>query len=91
MVRAPNRKGLCCVAKTMAGKLRFLLFACLGAALVWGVAPALSLTPYRPEAVDFTQPVPDVVELAGSGHGARRAPRPRALTAGRGPCATSRR
>jgi hypothetical protein len=54
----------------MVGKFRFLLFACLGAALVWGVAPAFSLTTYRPAAVDFTQPVPEMVELAGSGAGA---------------------
>ena len=43
-----------------AGKIRFLLLACVGAVLAWGVAPALSLTPYAPEPKDFTQAVPDV-------------------------------
>jgi hypothetical protein len=42
----------------MAGKIRFLLLACIGAMLVWGVAPALSLRPYAPQPTDFTQPVP---------------------------------
>ena len=43
-----------------AGKIRFLLLACVGAMLAWGVAPALSLSPYAPQPTDFTQPVPDV-------------------------------
>jgi hypothetical protein len=47
----------------MAGKLRFLPLACVCAALAWGVAPALSLTPYVPRAVDFTQPVPRVAAV----------------------------
>jgi hypothetical protein len=42
----------------MAGKIRFLLLACVGAMLVWGTAPALSLRPYAPQPTDFTQPVP---------------------------------
>jgi N-acetylmuramoyl-L-alanine amidase-like protein len=56
------------------GKLRFLLLACVAATLAWGVAPALSLTPYVPRAVDFTQPVPAVVAL-GHGHAPARAGR----------------
>ena len=55
----------------MARKLRFLLLACVGVTLGWGVAPALSLTPYTPGAVDFTQPVPAVVALEGAGHGSQ--------------------
>jgi hypothetical protein len=47
----------------MAGKLRFLPLACVCAAFVWGVAPALSLTPYVPRAVDFTQPMPRVAKV----------------------------
>jgi N-acetylmuramoyl-L-alanine amidase len=47
----------------MAAKLRFLPLACVCAALAWGVAPALSLTPYVPRAVDFTQPVPTVIKV----------------------------
>ena len=43
-----------------AGKIRLLLLACVAVALAWGVAPALSLTRYRPEPVDFTQAVPGV-------------------------------
>jgi hypothetical protein len=43
-----------------AGKIRFLLLACVGVALAWGAAPALSLRPYVPQPSDFTQPVPDV-------------------------------
>ena len=53
----------------MRGKLRYVLLACAGA-LLWSVAPALSLTPYAPEAVDFSQPVPPLQEL-----GARQAAR----------------
>jgi len=63
----------------MAGKIRLLLLACVCATLAWGVAPALSLTPYTPEAVDFSQDVPAVIELdaaamrggesTASGHG----------------------
>jgi hypothetical protein len=49
------------------GKLRFLLLACVGATLAWGVAPALSLTPYAPRADDFTQPVPAVAALGDEG------------------------
>ncbi|HYU60209.1 MAG TPA: N-acetylmuramoyl-L-alanine amidase [Solirubrobacterales bacterium] len=54
-------------SEVMAGRLRFLLLAAVCGALVWGVAPALSLSPYAPGAVDFTQPVPEVVELEGPG------------------------
>jgi N-acetylmuramoyl-L-alanine amidase len=50
-----------------AGKIRFLLLACVGATLVWGVAPALSLRPYAPQPSDFTQPVPEVSATGGPG------------------------
>jgi hypothetical protein len=53
------------------GKLRFLLLAC-GAALIWAVAPALSVTPYTPGAEDFSQPVPEVTRL-DTASAARRA------------------
>jgi hypothetical protein len=48
-------------------KARFVLLACVGAMLAWGVAPALSLDRYAPEPVDFTQPVPDVARTAAAG------------------------
>ena len=49
-----------------AGKIRFLLLACVGAMLAWGVAPALSLSPYAPQPTDFTQPVPEVSAIGAA-------------------------
>jgi hypothetical protein len=49
-----------------AGKARFLLLACVGVTLAWGVAPALSLTPYSPEPTDFAQRVPEVARSAAA-------------------------
>jgi hypothetical protein len=65
-----NAKSFGVFRDRMAGKLRFLSLACVCAAFAWGVAPAISLTPYMPRAVDFTQPVPAVTEVeisAGAG------------------------
>jgi N-acetylmuramoyl-L-alanine amidase len=54
------------------GKLRFLLLAC-GAALLWAVSPALSVTPYTPGAEDFSQPMPAVTKLDVDAAGERAA------------------
>jgi hypothetical protein len=50
-----------------AGKIRFLLLACVVVALAWGAAPALSLRPYAPQPTDFTQPVPEVSATGAAG------------------------
>jgi len=57
----------------MPGKLRLLLLICMGVTVAWGVAPALSLQPYAPQAVDFSQPVPDVLELEAPAGGRQAA------------------
>jgi len=43
--------------------LTLLPLAVLAAALVWAVSPALSTAPYRPAAIDFSQPLPPAKRL----------------------------
>lgn len=44
-------------------RLRYLLPLSALAGLLWSVAPAVSLTPYQPEAVDFEQALPSLERL----------------------------
>ena len=75
-------------AVVTAGKIRFLLLACVGATLAWGVAPALSLSPTRRSRPTSRQPVPDVQRDRRSAAAARDAARPRGRE---GRCASSPR